>query len=171
MAVTPKKRAAASARGSTRMAGATLGAMLLCASPSPEGGEEKSGATRLVPLVGSRRADRLAPVRPWVGRHRPHQIWIGGVSKQKPHHHRIRRAVALQCGRWGGGRSGGRPVDGRPAAGGRPTGAGRGRGRAWMGREEGTAAGRGERGGRPGGRKRDLKGRVSTGRILYMLGS
>jgi hypothetical protein len=28
-----------------------------------------------------------------------------------------------------------------------------------------------ERGGRPGGRKRDLKGRVSTGRILYMLGS
>jgi hypothetical protein len=96
----------------------------------------------------------------------PHQIWIGGVSKQKPHHHRIRRAVALQCGRRGGGRSGGRPVDGRPVAGGRPTGAGRGRGRAWMGREEGTAAGRGERGGRPGGRKRDLRGRVSTGRIL-----
>jgi hypothetical protein len=61
MAVTPKKRAAASARGSTRMAGATLGAMLLCASPSPDGGEEKSGATHLVPLVGSRRADAPRP--------------------------------------------------------------------------------------------------------------
>jgi hypothetical protein len=70
MAVTLKKRATASARGSTRMAGATIGAMLLCASPSPEGGEEKSGTTRLVPLVGSRRVDAPRPGVAW-GRQAP----------------------------------------------------------------------------------------------------
>ena len=42
MAATPEKMAAVSARGSTRMAGATLGAMCLHLSPEPEG--EKGGA-------------------------------------------------------------------------------------------------------------------------------
>ena len=45
MAATPEKMAAVSARGSTRMAGATLGAMCLRLSPEPEG--EKGGAPRL----------------------------------------------------------------------------------------------------------------------------
>ena len=44
MAVTPEKMAAASARGSTRTAGATLGAMRSRLSPEPEG--EKGGAPR-----------------------------------------------------------------------------------------------------------------------------
>jgi hypothetical protein len=44
MAATPEKMAAASARGSTRMAGATLGAMHSRLSPVPEG--EKGGAPR-----------------------------------------------------------------------------------------------------------------------------
>jgi hypothetical protein len=63
MAVTPKKRAAASARGSTRTAGATLGAMLLlCASPSPE-------RTRLVACWRTLLLIPLLPVklkRPWA---------------------------------------------------------------------------------------------------------
>jgi hypothetical protein len=44
MAATPEKMVAVSARGSTRMAGATLGAMCLRLSPEPEG--EKGGAPR-----------------------------------------------------------------------------------------------------------------------------